>query len=510
MDYMLERERIAVGEVIFDGCQEQPVDIDINLPDYCPDIQRILKCQIYPKISSQSVTGDRLMLDGSYDVKIFYLDPDGKCVRCCETDDSFSAEIALKQQAENALILASPRVEYVNCRASSPRRLNVHGAFSLCAKVISTGQEDIVSNVAGDDIEQQKLQVPISQLVGFAQQQFSVDEVLELGQGKPPVDSIVRADAYVNLQEFKIASGKLMTKGEANVKFLYMTAGETSTLETMEYSIPFTQMLDCAGAADDSLCVVRLMVTGVEAQIKSDYSGEKFYFDTQIKIHASAQAYQKKETSLVSDIYSRKYELNIDAKQKVLDNISEILKDSLTHKAEISMDDNPVGKIIDVWSEMANAEAQGAEGKITLNGKYSLCVLALNTEGTPFYFERLIDFDHEMPCTSTGELKCSADVSVGAVSYRISGTGIEVKTELRIRTEVLQRISYKAVAAVTADETKPLSRDENSPLCLYFADAGESLWNIAREYRTSAEEIKAENGLSGDAVENRGMLLIPM
>lgn len=74
MDYALERERIAAGEVIFDGCQEQPVDMDVTLPDYCPDIQRILKCQIYPRITSRSITGDRLMLDGNYTVKIFYLD----------------------------------------------------------------------------------------------------------------------------------------------------------------------------------------------------------------------------------------------------------------------------------------------------------------------------------------------------------------------------------------------------------------------------------------------------
>lgn len=48
MDYMLNREALAAGEVLYDGSQEQPVDLDISLPDYCPDIQRILKCQVYP------------------------------------------------------------------------------------------------------------------------------------------------------------------------------------------------------------------------------------------------------------------------------------------------------------------------------------------------------------------------------------------------------------------------------------------------------------------------------
>ena len=510
MDYMLERERIAVGEVLFDGCQEQPVDIDVSLPDYCPDIQRILKCQIYPKISSRSITGDRLMLDGSYTVKIFYLDPEGTCVRCHECDDSFTAEIALKQQAENALVTASARVEYVNCRASSPRRLNVHGSFSLCAKVISAGLSEAVSNIAGSDVEQQKMQASVNELAGFAQQSFSVDEVLELGQGKPPADAIVRADAYLVMQDCKVAAGKLMTKGDANVKFLYRTAGETGDLETMEYSLPFTQMLDCDGVTDDCICSIHMEVSGVEAQIKNDYSGDKTFFDTQVKIYATARAYRPKNMVLVNDAFSRSYDMNIDAKQKTVECLAETVHDTLVHKADLAQEGTQISKVIDVWSEMASAAATVADGKISLKGKYSLCVLACDEKNAPFYFERIVDFEHEMATSAEGDLKCEPDVTVGAVSYRISGSGMEVKTELCIRAEVMRRITFKAVTSATADETKPVARDTAACLCLYFADAGESVWNIAREYRTSMASVCAENGIAGDTVENRGMLLIPM
>ena len=510
MDYMLERERIAVGETIFDGCQEQPVDIDINLPDYCPDIQRILKCQIYPRISSQSVTGDRLMIDGSCGVKIFYLDPQSACVRCFATEESYSAEIALKQQADNALVLVSPRVEYVNCRASSPRKLNIHGAFSLCARVVAAGQDEVVGNIAGDDVEQLKTTVSFSQFVGFSQQQFSVDEVLELPQGKPQADTIVRADSHAVLQDCKVTAGKLMTKGEVSVKFLYLAPGDAAPMETAEYSIPFTQMLDCGGAAEDCMCFVRFAVAGVDAQVKNDYSGENTYFDTQAKIRATVRVYRKTETTFVNDAYSRRFDMNITAKQRTVESPSENLSDVLVHKSEIGVEDNTIAKVIDVWSEMANANGSVEDGKLALKGKYSLCVLAQDDKGTPFYFERLIDYEHQMPCAFAGDLKCSADASVGAVSYRLAGKGIEVKTELHLEAEISQRITFKAISQVSADETKPTAKDDDAPLCLYYAEAGESLWNIAREYRTSVENIRAENDLSGDAVENRGMLMIPV
>ena len=50
MEYTLKRAEYTDSTILFDGCQEQPLDLDISLPDYCPDIQRILKCQVMPCI----------------------------------------------------------------------------------------------------------------------------------------------------------------------------------------------------------------------------------------------------------------------------------------------------------------------------------------------------------------------------------------------------------------------------------------------------------------------------
>lgn len=510
MDYMLERERITVPETIYEGCQEQPVDLDVSLPDYCPDIQRILKCRLEPRISSRSIAGDRMMLDGSCRVRIFYLAPEGNTVRFYDADEAYSAEIPLKQQPENAQIFASPRVEYVNCRASGPRRLSVHGSFSLCARVVAMGQEEAVSSISGDDVEQIKTSVSLNQLTGLSQQQFSVDEVLELGQGKPPAESVIRAQASVQLQDCRAASGKLMTRGEAHVKVLYLSAGEAQSLETAEFSIPFTQMLDCDGAEDGCGSMVRFSVTGVDAQVKNDASGDSSYFDTQVKISASAQIYRKTDVTFVSDAFSRQYDLSIDSKPKTLECFSETLTDTFSLKNDLNAEDHAAAKVTDLWSEMASASAAAENGTVTVKGKYSLCVLAEDEKGVPFYFERLLDFERQLPCTSAGDLRCSAEVSAENIGWRISGSGVEARSDLRLCVDVYQRVSFRAISEVTADETKPAPKDTAASLCLYFAEAGESVWNIAREYRTSPEAVRAENGISGDAVESRGLLMIPV
>ena len=64
MDYMTRKEKCTVCETVFEGSSEQPVDLELSLPDYCPDVERILKCRICPGISAGSITGDRLDVDG--------------------------------------------------------------------------------------------------------------------------------------------------------------------------------------------------------------------------------------------------------------------------------------------------------------------------------------------------------------------------------------------------------------------------------------------------------------
>ena len=510
MDYMLERERIAVSETIYDGSQECPVDLEASLPDYCPDIQRILKCQINPRITSRSIAGDRLMIDGNYRVTVCYLPPEGNSVRFFTADDAFSTEIALKQQAENSLVFASPRVEYVNCRASGPRRLNIHGSFSLCAKVVRAGQEDAVCGIDGDDVEQRKTPVTLNQLVGFSQQQFSVDEVLESSQGKPVADSVIRTQTFVELQESKIAAGKLMTKGEIKIRVVYLSAGENSTIASDDFSIPFTQMLDCDGAAEDCICCVRLSVTGVDAQIRNDSSGESSYFDVQVKVGAIVQAYRKVDFQLVDDAYSRKYDLCINSKQKILENYSESVTDTFSVRSDISLEENTAANVTDIWSEMASASASVESGKITAKGKFNLGILAEDEKGMPIYLERLVDFEHVMACSSSGDLNCAAEAAVKSVSGRISGKGIEVKAELVLSVELSQKLTFREISEVTADESKPAVRDDAASLCLYYASEGESIWNIARAYHTSAEAVREENGISGDSAEGGGLLMIPM
>ena len=84
---------------VFDGSFEVPIDTEYNLPDYCPDIQKVLKCRVVPELSSYGVSEDTLRCEGVCDIRVLYLDAKGETLRCCDFTKEFSALNYNKQKS---------------------------------------------------------------------------------------------------------------------------------------------------------------------------------------------------------------------------------------------------------------------------------------------------------------------------------------------------------------------------------------------------------------------------
>lgn len=505
---MLNREVLSASEVVYDGCQEQPIDLDISMPDYCPDIQRILKCQVLPSISSRSVSGDRLEVEGACTVRIYYLDAKGASVHCYETESPYLSAVTLKQPVEQPRIYTTTRVEYVNCRSTSPRRLDIHGAFSVCARVCGRTDLEIVASSEDENMEQQTKDFSCNLCTGFSQQPFTVEDTLELSPGKLPAETILRTDACAVLKTAEPMQGQVMAAGEVRLHILYATGEENVEPESMEYVMPFTQLLDCESVTEGSTCWVQLTVSGIEIQIHADYTGESSAFETHVHLFSSVTNFQPKAMSVLADVYSRTYELNIIRKQKTLESLTGIISDTCSHRFSVQCD-NGLTKILDLWSEPSTVTAMVENGQLQFNGKLGICVMALNQENVPFYFERTSEFTCSKPIETKFDTRCAAEGTTLSLSYRLTGGEIELKAEILLTAEVYELQTFKFITDIEEDTTRPKEQD-TAALCIYFADAGEKLWDIACRYCTSVGAIREENGLTGDAVESQGMLLIPM
>ena len=512
MDYTMNKDTLTTSTVVFKGTEEQPVDIDFTLPDYCPDIQRILKCQICPKITSKNISADRLDVDGTTFVKLMYVDSVNGKIHCFEHSLPFSTSFNLKSIPDDVVSVVKSKVEYVNCRAVSPRRLDIHGAFSLSAKVFGKEHQEIISNIPAPDIEQKTTTLTSSDLIGIGQNQFTINEVLEIPQGKPMIESIVRVNTEVILNDYKSIANKLILKGEVIVKILYISDSMEGELECIEYSIPINQIMDVSGIDDGSICNVKLDVMNDRAEIREDSSNENHLIDVEVKLCATATAYMDHDIDLITDIYSTKYDINPVFKQTEIYRIMENIAENYIDKQSINFSEKNISKIIDAWSEICSVSAKREDDKIVFKGKYNVCILGIDSENEPFYIERMMDFE----TSHDGDYNCpdihlDVDAKLTSISFRlVNPNEIEVRSEIAITGSVYCVYTLKVISELSADENSLKSKENHPAVTIYYADPGESIWSIARKYSTSVDAIKMENDIEEDVIQKRGMLLIPM
>ncbi|MDR1240763.1 MAG: DUF3794 domain-containing protein [Oscillospiraceae bacterium] len=510
MNYDVSKQLISASDLIYKGTHEIPLDADFTLPDYCPDIGRILKCRVNPNVISRNISGDRLNAEGSANIVLLYTDLEKNTVRCYKTEMPFSHSFDLKNSPEQAAAIFDIKIEYINCRAVSPRRIDIHGAFSLKALVHGKKNTDVTTEISGSDIEKQKVNTLVSELTALAQQQFTISEVLSLGSEKPAIEFIVRSEAKFYGLESSCADSKVNIKGFITIKILYMSDIETGKLENTEYDIPVNQVIDAPGVNDESNCLITPEIIFHEEKISSDSEDNNSLINAEIKLMFTVLAFEDKETEVISDVYSTEYEADIVKNEVNLTRLSNIVNELVSQKSLIESE-NKILKVIDIWSDYLNVSYSSKNSESAFVGKAGICILALDTDSSPFYLEREVEFKKELQeQISVIPSKIQFSTEISSIGYKLTGDNtLNLKIEIKITANFFENFKIFVVTEVTADETK-LKPKDTAALTVYYASSGENLWDIAKRYGTTVDKIKDENDIDFETISGDRAILIPM
>ncbi len=501
MECKVTADTVLMFDTVFEGAAEQPVDVEFTLPDYCPDVGRVLKCRANPIISAREVSGDRITVSGTARLEVLYVDGHGGQVRCCVHDMPFSTVIQSGSLPEDAKICAEAGVDYINCRAVSQRRIDIHGAFTVRVSAVSRCESRIASAAEGAGVLTRKQIYDISTAVGHNQTAFTISEAFDLPESKPPVAAVVRSSADVSVVDCKPIANKLIVKGNADLTVVYCT--NDGVLESMTYSIPFSQFFDVSGADDECRCDADIWVGCVELALRTDSDGEYRRFSADIKCCSDLRVYRTDTVSLITDAYSTLCELELERRQMVIERYAGESSQKVTAEGRLTFDSG-ITEVLDAWCEPVGCHAEGGKA----GGNVLLCAVIRNEDGGCEYAETVTAYSCEAG-DSGDNMSYRCRCGVCGCSYSLNGrSGLELRGEVRVRTAAYSRMHVPCVTGLRADETRPRESSGGPALVMYFASAGEELWDIAREHNASAADIAADNALESDCLSEDKLLLI--
>jgi hypothetical protein len=509
MEYNLLKKSVDVPHTLLDTVSEQPVDVDLTLPDYCPDIERILRCMLIPKVYLANISGDRLAVEGGACVRVLYLDSVKGCIRSFEYTAPFSAAFELKDSPAHAAVYTDTKPEYMNCRALSPRKLSLHGAFSLYARVIVSRSMDYCAYEDGGDLMTDAAALDISELCGLCRDTFSVREEFPMS-GRPEIAAFITHRMTVRITELKSIRDKLMLTGEGQLDLLYLSDLDSGTIESMSCTFPISRIVDCEGAGEECVIDARLDLMTYDLSLSDDALGGSAVVSVDAKLCFNALCRCEKQISLITDCYSTLRET--EARYEPFSCACGVRRLCFSDhvKAAVSLGES-IRRIIDLYAERMTVSAAISGGAPLLSSRMSLSVLYENAGGEIKSVGRDVDFSYNPSVDHVDSVEGLA-ACVESLSWRIADENtVEIRAAIGYHMTVEGRLSRNALSSVTADDEAG-ERERDGGVVLYYADRGERIWDVAKRYAARPDSVRDENRLEGlvdtDTLGDACMLII--
>ncbi len=508
MEFKFENEMICITQTILEQTLQQSVELDFNLPDYCPSVFKILKCQMTPCVMQKYISESRLYIDGVASIKVIYVDEAEYGIRCIDQKFTFSKSVELKGIAENPLIVVKPMCEFINCRVINPTRIEIRGGISIKTKVINQSEKEVLSFVDAKGMQIKNEDIASSLVCMSGSKQISLVECLTLSQGKEPIEKVISSDVCVSYYDSKIINDKVIVKGDIILKTIYTTHNDCKTLHSCEHIMPLSQIIDIPGVDDSFICYAEFTPNSVDFEVLSDGSG----YNVDIGMQITCSAHKEKQCKVISDAYSTKHNVELVKDNIMFLNSAKNIKDKFVSKSSISLDANKIQRIIEVIPNISNTLVKNSEDKMYIAGNIDVLVVGTDEQNNICCDEKTIPFEHLLEeRAGEGYLLFDPCISLIGASYNFdSNNKLELRCEISLDTIVKQKTIKEIITQIKVDDenTKPV--DNKSALTIYFAKSGENVWDIAKKFSTIPQSIMEENDLEQYEIDKNCMILIPM
>lgn len=492
----------------FDEVQtEKTVENDVILPDYLPDIERVIRVDAQGKIRDCTMNGDKANVEGSIVFNVCYVPQGEKTLRSYLYEVSVSEVIAMKP-CEMPLVQGQMKLSYINCRVQNPRKISLRADLLLTMSTYMDKYATVMNEVdeSRSDIELLRHTVKLSEPVSMMNRTFKLFEDLEISQNHRPIGEILRSENCATLSEMKLIANKIVIKGEMKTKLLYSAFDDNTQLETASYIIPFSQVLDMSGIDDDCKCAMSLDVQDVLFRVMEDPAGENRIISVEAAIKVNAQGYKDREVTYISDAFSTKNALNATSNKQKFENVITDVFYENAMKEIVRPISGGINGVIDVISQVTTKQNICQDGKVLMTGSVDVGLIIYNENDEIENIDRSIPFKIEFDGNYDS---FDGAVRVDNITYAPSDEGVELKIALIATGSGITENTANVINKLELDETIAQEKPK-STLVIYYPEKGEKIWDIAKKYNSSLVSILTANNKIGDIIDNEKILIVPV
>lgn len=490
MELQFRKESMPCICEVVSQCKHQELTQEVRLPDSMPDIGRVIGTWGQMLIRGKEWRQDNVGVSGGLMVWILYKPEDGSGCKVVETWIPFNMKVDITGTERDGTITASGGICYQDARSVSARKFMLR--LGICLDIQVHAPTDVCIYEPAElpeHIKTKRATYPVKVPAELGEKAFSIDDLLPLPDNCPQVSEIIRYSVTPEIMELKVLGGRLVFRGVARVHVLYEYIDEK--LHSYDAEIPFSQFTELDHEYEEGAeAAVWPIITSLEVDLDENKT-------PRVKASMAGQyiIYNKKMLDIVEDAYSTlcDTELKFEPLQ-----VPVVLQEN-THRirAEGTLDVQ-ASSFVDSDFLISGPTGDYGSGD-DLEGRFYILFYDQNDELQSAH----IKWAHPSE-TDCADVKLRVSCA-GPVNAKVANN-ITLQTEVKAHTCCHASRSLEMVSGLVLSEKEEVDGRPS----LILSRAGEhDLWTLAKQNRSSVDQICSANGITELQDKNR-ILIIPV
>ena len=470
---------------------------DFTLPDYMPEIRRVISVEASPLPESRFLTGAAMEFSGTLIYSVLYIGDTGE-LYSAPLSSEYSASVALGDSSvtDAAAVGIDTRLDSVSCRASGPRKLSLKSRLKtgITAYHAVPLAENLKDSATGRTIPEE---FPVERLIRTAADaQILRGEITATAAGTlhlSPDTKVIACRGAIRPEAVRSARDCVSVTGDAVLHMLCL-GGEGNLFCTTAKS-PLSESIPVSGAADGDPC----RAWGRSAAVTVNTS-DPANLAWEIEYDMEAECVRPGESAYTADAYAVACASSAETAEHDSLRLIKCGVGALSCSGESGRQSKAAaGESVIRTDASASVERveMGDGKKLILHGNCA-CRVLLSADGDVIAEEFTVPFRYETEAAARGESpdllwRCTAE-AVDATA-RTEGDKIAVNVDLALSVSVLSREKIRCVSGVSVDRSAAVAA-EDGVVRICYPDAGEPIWEVGKRYRADLGALCRRNGLA--------------
>ena len=502
MKLELNRTHLAGYETMLETTVFREETLETIVPDANPDVLRLIDTQGKALLKSKEAMDGRVALAGTAQLTILYQPEGGTGPRRLEVGIPFSTSVEDSRLTSDCLVTAVARVVGADTRTINPRKILTRVEVAVNVKVFREETVLLCTGVhaEGGTAEERKESHRPYCVSAVQEKLVSFENELSIPVGRPVAEELICNRVELASHEAKLIGNKLIFKGEALVRLLYRSVG--GEMDTADFTLPFSQVAEVIGVGENGQCIIDVGLNGVTFTLGED--GRTV--SAALSVLVQFLVCEEREIELLADMYSVCCPVKVDRVPFVYRRRREagVGRQMVRQMIETGLS---VRSVVDAYC-LVGRTTHRREGKQTnLMVDVIVTVICVTDEGELCAMSRRLETGCSVEIPE--ECLCSFECRCGELVAMPGADGVEVRFPMEFPYFCEQEEQGMVVRETTLAEDGGEGGGEKPSIVLRVLQPGESLWDVAKRYGTTIEDVVRANELEGKQPEEGTMLLIP-